>query len=124
MNPHLSLSSPNRLCLIPRLMLKPRLSLIAFAVLLSLSFSGYADTVTLKSGEKLEGRILNESETELTIEVAVTACIKDERVIKKSDVEKIDKVQPDLEAWNTLKNISLGEESLESIDYQRAIGVL
>jgi hypothetical protein len=105
-------------------MLKPRLSLSALAALLGLAVAGFADTVTLKSGEKLEGRILNESDTEVTIEVPVTASIKDQRVIKKSDVDKIDKVQPDLEAWAGLKNLGVGPESQDSADYQRAINLL
>jgi hypothetical protein len=92
--------------------------------MLCLALSAHADTVTLKSGEKVEGRILTETDTELTIEVKVSGSIKDQRAIKKADVEKIDKVQPDLEAWEPLKNISTGEESLEGQDYQRAINVL
>jgi hypothetical protein len=105
-------------------MLKPRLSLSVIAALLGLVVTGFADTVTLKSGEKLEGRILNESDTEVTIEVPVTASIKDQRVIKKSDVDKIDKAQPDLEAWTGLKNLGVGPESQDSVDYQRAINLL
>ena len=105
-------------------MLKPRLSLSALAALLGLAVTGFADTVTLKSGEKLEGRVTNETETEVSIEVAVTASIKDQRVIKKSDVAKIEKVQPDLEAWEDLKKLDLGPESQESADYQRSINLL
>src|SRR5215203_3575304 len=105
-------------------MLKPRLSLITLAALLGVLSCGLADTVTLKSGEKLDGRILSETDAELTIEVSITASIKDQRVVKKADVEKVDKVQPDLEAWARLKNISLGEESLEVSDYERAIAIL
>src|SRR5829696_7604167 len=124
MSRDVSLPSPRWVCLIPRLMLKPRLSVILFAALLTLLSSGFADTVTLKSGEKLEGRILSETDTEVTIEVSVTSSIKDQRVVKKADVDKIDKVQPDAEAWVGLKNISVGEESLEPADYHRYIAVL
>jgi hypothetical protein len=86
--------------------------------------SGLADTVILKSGEKLEGRILSETDTDVTIEVNVTASIKDQREIKKADVDKIEKVQPDEETWTSLKNLTLGDESLEVTDYQRAISAL
>lgn len=105
-------------------MLKPRLSLATLSALLSMAIAGFADTVTLKSGEKLEGRILSETDTELTIEVKITASIKDERVVKKADIASTDRAQPDLEAWEGLKNIALGEESLELPDYQRAINLL
>ncbi len=112
------------LCLSPQFMPMPRHSLSVLAVICGLLATSLADTVTLKSGEKIEGRILNETDTEVTIEVAVTASIKDQRAIKKADVEKIDKAQPDLEEWANLKNISLGEESLDPADYQRSINLL
>jgi hypothetical protein len=121
---HSYLSSARRVCFIPRRMPKPRTSLAFLAVLLSFAVSGIADTVILKSGEKLEGRILSETDTDVTIEVNVTASIKDQREIKKTDVEKIEKVQPDEEAWATLKNLSVGDESLDVIDYQRSINAL
>jgi hypothetical protein len=105
-------------------MLNPRLSFAAFAALFCLATAGLADTVTLKSGEKLEGRILSDTDAEVTIEVSVSASIKDQRVVKKTDVQSIDKVQPDAEAWAGLKNIALGEESLESVEYQRYIAAL
>ncbi len=102
----------------------PRYSLSVLAVICGLIATSFADTVTLKSGEKVEGRILNETDTEVTIEVAVTSSIKDQRAIKKADVEKIDKAQPDLEEWANLKNISIGDESLELADYQRSVNLL
>ena len=58
-----------------------------------------ADTVTLKSGEKLDGKILNETDTEVTISVQVSATIKDERVVKREDIATVEKVQPDEVAW-------------------------
>src|SRR5690349_2950577 len=102
----------------------PRHSLATLAALLSLVVSSFADSVILKSGEKVDGRILSETDTEVTIEVAVSAAIKDQRVIKKTDVAQIEKPQPDLDAWAVLKNISLGEDSLDSTDYGRGIILL
>ena len=78
-----------------------------------------ADTVTLKSGEKLEGKILSETETELTMSVQVSATIKDERVMKKETIAKVEKVQPDEEAWAVIAHYMPGTESLERDEYDR-----
>lgn len=78
-----------------------------------------ADTVTLKSGEKIEGKILSETEATVTMSVQITATIKDERVVKREDIAKVDKVQPDEGAWAALVNIIPGSESLERDEYDR-----
>ena len=89
------------------------------SILLCLCAGLIADTVTLKSGEKLQGKILSETETEVTMSVQVSATIKDERVVKKGDIAKIDKVQPDEEAWAVIANYVPGTESLDRDEYDR-----
>ncbi len=75
------------LCFIPFFMSKARFHLLA--ALCALSVFARGDTFTLKSGEKIAGNILSETDKEITLQIAVTATIKDERVIKK----------PTLRAW-------------------------
>jgi hypothetical protein len=96
-----------------------RLANFFLPVLLCLATVLRADTVILKSGDKLEGKILNETDTEMTISVQVTATIKDERVVKKADIDKVLKVQADLEAWTPLGVLAPGADSLERDDYVR-----
>ena len=79
-----------------------------------------ADTVILKSGDKVEGKILSETATEVTVSVQVTATIKDERVIKRDEIAGIEKVLPDEEAWTALAAFTPGTESLTSDEYDRA----
>ena len=83
-----------------------------------------ADTVTLKSGEKIEGKVLSETDAEITLSVQVTATIKDERVIKKADVDKVEKVMPDEQAWAPLAAVAPGQDSLERDDYEKVIAML
>lgn len=64
-----------------------------------------ADTVTLKSGEKVEGKIIRDTDAEIAVEVKVSASVTDERVIPKSEVEKIDKPQPDEVAFQGIRNL-------------------
>ncbi|MEO6786047.1 MAG: PTPDL family protein [Chthoniobacteraceae bacterium] len=96
----------------------------ALPFILCLCASLRADTVILKSGEKVEGKILSETDTEVTIQFQATPTIKDERVIKRDEIEKIEKVQPDEEAWAPMANLVIGNESLERDDYGRAIAAL
>lgn len=80
--------------------------------LASLCVSGFADTVTLKSGEKLEGKITGETATEISMDVKISAGITDSRTIPKAEVAKVEKEQPDVIAWQALKNLKPGANSL------------
>lgn len=93
----------------------------ALSALFCLCAALRADTVTLKSGEKIEGKILKETDAEVTLSVQVTATIKDERVIKRDDIANVDKVQPDEDAWNALVNLAPANDSLSSEEYGRVI---
>lgn len=91
----------------------PKLLPACAAVLLATA--ALADTVTLKSGEKIEGKILSETDTELTIEV-VSGGVVDERKVPKADVSSMSKQTPDQLAWQTLKAIKLGDNSLPTAE--------
>ncbi|MDB6173255.1 MAG: hypothetical protein JWL59_2566 [Chthoniobacteraceae bacterium] len=93
------------------------LLLTAFA-LATLPQKGFADSVTLKSGEKLEGKITKETDTEITLEQKISAGITDSRVVLKAEVAKVDKEQPDEATWQTLKNSKLGANSLPPATYE------
>ena len=95
-----------------------------FAFILCFCASLRADTVILKSGEKVEGKILSETDTEVTMSVQVTATIKDDRIIKREEIEKISKVQPDEEAWAVVANVMPGTDSLERDEYDRVTAAL
>ena len=83
-----------------------------------------ADTVILKGGERIDGKILSETDTEITIQYNVTASIKDDRTVKKTDVEKVEKAAPDIEAWAIVKDFKLGEDSLDPATYAHYITAL
>ncbi|MES2569760.1 MAG: PTPDL family protein, partial [Verrucomicrobiota bacterium] len=77
--------------------------------------------MTLKSGEKLEGKITSETDTEITLEQKISAGITDSRVVAKSEVLKVDKEQPDVVAWQSLKNLRPGTNSLPSTTYDATL---
>jgi hypothetical protein len=101
-------------------MLKPRILLTAMAGLLALATSAFADTVILNNGEKVEGKILSESDTEVVVE-HMSGTIRDERTIKKTDVKEIKKIPPDVIAWAALKGVNVGDESHDPADYAASV---
>src|SRR4029434_6258186 len=86
-----------------------------------LAAGSFADTVTLTSGEKLTGKITSKTDTEVTMSVQMSAGMSDERVIKKSDILKMDEETPDALAWAKLKDIKLGKSSFPAASYDAAI---
>jgi len=84
----------------------------------------FADTITLKNGEHLEGKITKETDKDITMEVKVSQGIVDERVLPKAEIEKIDKVTPELEAYRAIAQIQLAQNSLGAAQYDPYIRTL
>ena len=90
------------------------LSLLCLALLTA---SASADIITLKTGERIEAVIASETATEMTLELQISAGIKDERTVKKADVVKIDRVAPDEAAYRAIMNLLPGKNSLLPAQY-------
>jgi hypothetical protein len=91
-------------------MILPRFSFLAL-LSVTLATSLFADTVTLKNGTKIEGKITNETDTQLTIETKSGGII-DEQTVKKEDVQSVTKLTPDEIAYAALRSVKLGANSL------------
>lgn len=112
------------LCFVPRPMFRPYPKhLLPFLASFALMAAAWADTVTLKSGEKIEGKVTAETDTEMTIEI-VAGGVVDERKVAKADVAKVDKMSPDELAWAPLQNLKLGDNSLPAEQYDLTIAPL
>jgi hypothetical protein len=80
------------------------------------------DSVTLKTGETINGTIRTETNTEVVIDVPVSASITDERVIQKADMLKEDKAQPDQIAYKQLMAVQPSPElSYSSQSYEQIL---
>lgn len=79
--------------------------------------SAVADTIILKDGQKLDGKILNETPTEITVEVKVSAGVSDEMTITRDRIEKIEKEQLDAAAWQAIRNLKSGPNSMLAAQY-------
>lgn len=79
----------------------------------------------LATGEKVDGTISLETETEITLEIKVSSSITDERIIKKVDIKKIEKVSPEEIAYQGIKDFKTDpQSSFKSEIYNRMIGSL
>ena len=85
-----------------------------------------ADVVTLKNGEKVEGKILKDKVTDqnVTMEIKVGGGIFDERVIPRADIDHIDMVTPEMEAYKAIIAIQPSTNSLTGSQYEPSIRAL
>ncbi len=91
---------------------------------LALAPLAHADTIVLKTGEKIEGKVVQETDQELLIEYNVTATIKDTRTVPKAEVEKVEKEAPDLVAFAQLKQLKPGPNGYPAETYDRILKAL
>ena len=64
-----------------------------------------ADSIKLKNGTVLEGKIVEETTDSITIEYKVTKSINDIKTVKRSDVLEIQKEPEDEKAFKKLNGI-------------------
>ena len=84
-----------------------------------------AETIILATGEKLEGKILGETDNDVTLEVKISSSITDTKVINKKDVVKIEKDSPEETAFKQIKSLRIDpQNSLKTEDYDPAISRL
>jgi hypothetical protein len=75
-----------------------------FLFLFALCLNGMADTITLKDGTTVEGKITQENDTQVTISVHVSDTISDDQVLQRADIVKIEKTPEDGIAFDQMKN--------------------
>ncbi|MEI6350579.1 MAG: PTPDL family protein [Verrucomicrobiota bacterium] len=105
-------------------MFKSPLIVVCTAALFGISAFTLADSVTLKSGEVVEGRIMRESDTEIVIEAKVGSGITDEQTLKKSEVNAVSKTGPDEIAFQKVKDYGVGPNSFPPANYKAEIAAL
>jgi hypothetical protein len=84
----------------------------------------HADTIALKTGERIDGKITGETDTELTVVVQVSAGISDERVIRKTEIVKVDRIPADETAFRAIMDFQPGKASFQPAQYAGMIGAL
>ncbi len=84
-------------------------------------FTAWADTFTLKDGSTLEATILREQGDAYILQVQVTKSIKDERVVPKADVVKIERAKLDLIAFEAIAPLAKIPDMLTKEEYEARI---
>jgi hypothetical protein len=95
--------------------------LLGLAILVS---SALADTVVLKTGERLEGKVTAETDNDITMQVQVAAGITDEKTIPKAQIDRVQKTAADVAAFQKLLPIQLGKDSMTVAQYDPYIRAL
>ncbi|MFV1994400.1 MAG: PTPDL family protein [Verrucomicrobiales bacterium] len=80
-----------------------------------------ADTITLKSGDILEGRITEETDDFVRIQVQVSSTIKDEKTIARGDIAKLSKLTEEDIAFEDVNGLIPTPSLLTSNDYANLI---
>lgn len=80
-----------------------------------------ADSIKLKNGTVLEGKILEETTDSITIEYKVTKSINDIKTVKRSDVLEIQKEPEDEKAFKKLNGILPTDDLLSAEEYDEII---
>jgi len=100
----------------------PKFCLSLFAAT-TLCVSAFGDTIVLKSGEKIEGTITKQNDTEVTVETKAGGIV-DERVVKRADIANVAKEVPDEAPWQALRNLKLSDNSMPATQYDTYIAPL
>lgn len=90
-------------------------------VLLALAAPLRGDTFVLKDGSKLEGRILRQDGDSYLLEVQVTKSIRDERLVAKADVVKIERHDPEKVDFSVITQLVPVPDLLTAADYAARI---
>lgn len=90
---------------------------LALVLSAGLLCSAGADVFRMKDGTTYEGKILREDANSYYVEVQVTKSIKDERTLKKADVDKIEREQADDKAFQLIKGLAPAPDLLSLADY-------
>ena len=97
---------------------------IFLALLLAGTSAALADSVTLKTGEVLEGQVLKETPAEVVIDVKVGGGITDQRTLAKTEVSAVSKTTPDALAFEKIKTYKVGPNSLAPAKYKAILAAL
>lgn len=89
--------------------------------LVAMTGTATADTIFLKDGTQLTGKVMSRDSTHYVIEVRVTKSIKDERKVARADVLRIEEEQPDLKAFEGIAGLVPIPDMLTAADYAARI---
>lgn len=105
--------------------MKPNISLKTLLAL-GLISTAMGDTIRMKDGTVYEGKVLKDDVVggTYTVEIQITKSIKDEKVLQRADVDKIEREQEDVKAFEGLDKLIPAPDLLTAADYDSRLGKL
>ena len=94
--------------------------LVAASCLFLFTHLAPADTIVMKSGERIEGKLLRETADSYIVEVK-KGTIRDEKILPRADVSFIEKEKPDEVAFKALQGLVPAPELLDKQGYESRI---
>jgi len=91
---------------------------------LLIALPAMADVFVLKDGSRLEGSILREEGSNYVLNVLITKSIRDEKVVAKADVVRIERERLDLNAFEEIKKLVPTPDLLSKEDYAARISAV
>ena len=101
---------------------KPTIALFASCILLVASVC-QADEIKLKNGETLNGRITYEADDIVKIEVAISASIKETKILARDQIETIVKDAPDNVAFAEIQKLVPTRSMMSASAYKSVITI-
>jgi len=98
--------------------------LVWAALLFATTLPALADTVTLKSGEILDGKIVGETDKEIVMDVMVSSGVTDQKTLAKDTVRTSAKTPLDELAFQSIKGCQVESHSLPLANYAGIIKTL
>ena len=95
-----------------------------FAFIIGFAHTLLGDVVTLTDGQKIEGKILTETDDEIVMEVQVSATIGDVKTISKDEIDRVERTDSGDLAYAEIQSIQIGKNSLGAAGYQEALAQL
>ncbi|MDX1680446.1 MAG: PTPDL family protein [Akkermansiaceae bacterium] len=92
-----------------------------FMALALASLSAKADVFVLKNGDKVEGRVVDETDTHYMVEVQVRPTIKSEQKVAKEDVIRIVRPDKGLLEYERLRETMPAPDGLSVAEYKQRI---
>ena len=102
----------------------PKVIFFAGVLLIPTASLVLADSITLTSGEVLQGKVIKETATEFVVNVQISAGIVDERTYKKKDVKEVSKTSEDAIVYESIKGYKVGVNSYTPADYDVLVRTL
>lgn len=100
------------------------MKLLTSTLVLALALPTFADIFIMKDGSRIKADVIDRTPEEYVLDVYVTKSIKEQKTIKRSDIEKIERVSEADEDFKKIADLTPAPPFLKVADYDTRIKTL